>query len=47
MIVYIIAIVVCIICSGFFSASEMAYSSCNRVRLENARDDGSNAPSRR
>ena len=41
MIVYIIAIVVCIICSGFFSASEMAYSSCNRVRLENARDDGS------
>ena len=41
MTVYIIAIIVCIIFSGFFSASEMAYSSCNHVRLENARDDGS------
>ena len=41
MTIYIIAIIVCIIFSGFFSASEMAYSSCNHVRLENARDDGS------
>jgi len=41
MTVYIIAIAACIICSGFFSASEMAYSSCNRVRLENAMEDGS------
>jgi putative hemolysin len=41
MTVYIIAIIVCIIFSGFFSASEMAYSSCNHVRLENARDGGS------
>lgn len=37
---YIFAIAACIIFSGFFSASEMAYSSCNRVRLENSRDDG-------
>ena len=37
---YIIAIAACILFSGFFSASEMAYSSCNHVRLENARDDG-------
>ena len=37
---YIIAIVACLLFSAFFSASEMAYSSCNRVRLENARDDG-------
>ncbi|MEA4947336.1 MAG: hemolysin family protein [Oscillospiraceae bacterium] len=37
---YIIAIAACLLFSAFFSASEMAYSSCNRVRLENARDDG-------
>ncbi len=40
MTIYIIAIAVCILFSGFFSASEMSYSSCNRVRLENARDAG-------
>lgn len=41
--VYLVAagIVVCICFSAFFSASEMAYSSCNLLRLENARDDGS------
>ena len=41
--VYLVAagIVVCICFSAFFSASEMAYSSCNLMRLENARDDGS------
>ena len=40
---YLVAagIVVCICFSAFFSASEMAYSSCNLMRLENARDDGS------
>ena len=27
--------------SGFFSASEMAYSSSNHMRLENAMEDGS------
>lgn len=41
--VYLVAvgIVVCICFSAFFSATEMAYSSCNVMRLENARDDGS------
>ena len=34
-------IVLCICLSAFCSASEMAYSSCNILRLENARDDGS------
>ncbi|MCR5664742.1 MAG: hemolysin family protein [Oscillospiraceae bacterium] len=34
-------IAVCLLLSAFFSASEMAYSSCNTVRLENLRDDGS------
>ena len=38
----IIGIVVCLALSAFFSASEMAYSSCNELRLENMRDDGSN-----
>ncbi len=41
--VYLVAagIVVCIFFSAFFSATEMAYSSCNVMRLENARDGGS------
>ena len=37
----IAGIVVCLALSAFFSASEMAYSSCNSLRLENMRDDGS------
>ena len=37
----VIGIVVCLALSAFFSASEMAYSSCNALRLENMRDDGS------
>lgn len=43
MTVYLViaGIVVCIAFSAFFSATEMAYSSCNTLRLENARDDGS------
>ena len=42
MTIYIIlaAIAVCIFLSGFFSAAEMSYSSCNIIRLENLRDDG-------
>ena len=36
-----IGIVICLVLSAFFSASEMAYSSCNSLRLENMRDDGS------
>lgn len=34
-------IFLCLCLSAFFSASEMAYSSCNTLRLENARDGGS------
>ena len=41
MIWYFIGIAVCIAMSGFFSASEMAYSSANRMRLENAQEAGS------
>ena len=37
----IAGIFACVLLSGFFSGSEMAYSSCNQVRLENLRDDGS------
>lgn len=37
----IVGIVVCVALSAFFSASEMSYSSCNTIRLENERDDGS------
>ena len=41
MIWYFVALVVLIALSGFFSASEMAYSSSNHMRLENAMEDGS------
>ncbi|MBR2583472.1 MAG: HlyC/CorC family transporter [Oscillospiraceae bacterium] len=34
-------ILVCLCLSAFCSSAEMAYSSCNTVRLENLRDDGS------
>ena len=36
-----IGIFLCLCLSNFCSASEMAYSSCNVLRLENVRDDGS------
>lgn len=38
---YFLAIVALVGLSAFFSASEMAYSSANALRLENARDSGS------
>ena len=37
----IAGILACVLLSGFFSGSEMAYSSCNQLRLEKLRDDGS------
>ncbi|MBR2880391.1 MAG: HlyC/CorC family transporter [Oscillospiraceae bacterium] len=37
---YIVACVVCIVLSAFFSASEMSLSSANRMRLENLAEDG-------
>ncbi len=37
----IIGIIVCIALSAFFSASEMAFSSANEIRLENSAEEGS------
>ena len=37
----IVGIAICVCCSAFFSASEMSFSSCNTIRLENSRDSGS------
>ena len=34
-----IGLVLCIVLSAFFSASEMAFSACNTVRLENIKED--------
>ena len=39
---YFAAAAVMVFLSGFFSASEMAYSSVNRMRIENAAGSGSN-----
>lgn len=40
---YFVCIVILICCSAFFSASEMSFSSANRMRLESAAEDGSRA----
>ncbi len=37
----VIAIIALVCLSAFFSGSEMAYSSCNLLRMENLRDEGS------
>ncbi len=36
----IAGIIVCIYLSSFFSGSEMAYSACNKMRLEGRKEDG-------
>ena len=46
MILYYIALALCIACSAFFSASEMSISSANRMRLEALRDGGSRKAAR-
>ncbi len=38
---YILSLLVCLALSAFFSASEMALSAANRLRLESAAEDGS------
>ncbi len=38
---YIAAIILCVMGSAFFSASEMSLSSANRIRLEHSADEGS------
>ena len=42
----IIAIAVCVLCSAFFSAAEMAFSSANKIRLENAAEEPEEAAAR-
>ena len=37
---YVLALLVCLALSAFFSASEMSLSAANRLRLESAADDG-------
>ena len=39
--VYVIGIIACVLFSAFFSASEMSYSACSKMRLEHERDNGS------
>ena len=38
---YLIGALICLALSAFFSGSEMAFSSANRIRLENQAEDGS------
>ena len=40
MIICVLALLLCVVLSAFFSASEMAVSSANRLRLENSAEDG-------
>ena len=41
--IYFIGCLVCLVLSAFFSASEMVFSSANRMRLENLAEDGNKA----
>ena len=41
LVLVIAGLIACVVLSAFFSASEMAYSSCNSMRLEHLRDAGS------
>ena len=41
LILVLTGILLCLLLSGFFSGSEMAYSSCNSLRLTRLRDEGS------
>ncbi|MBR1708222.1 MAG: HlyC/CorC family transporter [Clostridia bacterium] len=36
----VFCIIACILLSGFFSASEMAFSSCNKIRVEHIAEEG-------
>ena len=36
----LIGILICVYCSGFFSGSEIAFTSCNEVRMRNEAEDG-------
>ena len=36
----IIAMVVCVVFSGYFSATETAFTSLNRIRMKNMANDG-------
>ena len=46
LVLVILGIIICIFLSGVFSASEMAISSCNTVRMENEAKDGSRSAAR-
>ena len=35
-----IAMLICLICSGFFSATETAFTSFNKIRMKNSAQDG-------
>ena len=40
-VIIVVGIILCIIGSFFFSSSEMAYNSCNQIRMEKAAEEGS------
>ena len=36
----ILGLLICVFLSAFFSASEMSFSSCNSLRIENLEEEG-------